>query len=141
VKFRTVILDLATFVLGVVFMAAGWTKTRFPYEFLSDVYAYGVVSPEGGLLVAVLLPWVEIATGVFLIANVMSNGALVVSTLLCIVFVAVQSWALCHGLDIACGCFGDGGKIDYGTLIRTVGLLVVSVLALYGGILRERRHQ
>lgn len=139
-KRMTCLLDPVKFVLGIVFIMAARQKLSFPYEFLSDVYSFGLTGPSSGLYVAVLLPWIELVVGIALMINLCSGGALALSTGLCAVFVSVQSWALVQGLQVSCGCFGHGGTVNYWTLARAALLLIVSGTALLVFLQHERRR-
>jgi len=125
------LVNTAAFIIGIIFIMAARQKLAFPYEFLSAVYSFGLTGPRGGLYVALLLPWLEMGVGVALIIDVCPGGALAISTGLCAMFVAVQSWALANGLQVSCGCFGNGGVVNYWTLARAVLLLLASGILLY----------
>lgn len=136
---RRLFTESAPVIIGLVFVSASWPKLEFPYEFLSDVYGYGLVGPWAGLLVAVLLPWIEFVVGAALVLGFLRSGALVLGTGLCTLFVAVQAWALIQGLDIACGCFGSQGSIGYMTLAKTALLLLLSGAALLLSLREKQR--
>lgn len=105
-------------------------KIRQPYDFLGNVYGYELVGAKLGMLVAIALPWLELVLGLCLISGLFLSGALLGCIILMGTFVFVQSFALHRGLAISCGCFQTGGTdmIGYGTLIRTVLLLMAAVL-------------
>ena len=76
------------------------------------VAAYRVLPDALVVPVATLLPPLEIALGLLLLAGLATRLAAVVGTVLLLAFVAglVQAWA--RGLAIDCGCFGGGGPVD-----------------------------
>ena len=43
-------------VLGVMFLMSALPKIRQPYDFLGDIYGYGIVGPKLGVLVAMTMP-------------------------------------------------------------------------------------
>lgn len=116
------------FVLGGIFVWSGLAKIRQPYDFLSNVYDYELVGAKLGLLVAVVLPWLEILVGAALLLGLFVGGGMLGAFFLTALFVGVQSSALARGLTIACGCFSttSAGMISYTTLIRTSVLLLCS---------------
>jgi uncharacterized membrane protein YphA (DoxX/SURF4 family) len=121
--------------LGCLFIYSSIPKTLHSFEFLSDLYNYELVGPRVGVLVAAVLPWVELVTGACLVGGCFVGGALLVCCGMALVFIFAISWALWQGLDISCGCFGSGTeKITYMTLLRAIGILLASVLA-YGAAL------
>lgn len=130
---------LARVGLGCLFLYSALPKIRQPYDFLHDVYSYELVGPKLGLLVAMVLPWAELLAGICLLGEIFVSGALLVCAAMAAMFTFVISWALYHGLDISCGCFGSGtDRITYMTLLRAVGILAVSLLA-YGIVILQPR--
>jgi len=121
---------LVRLILGVMFLMGALPKIRQPYDFLGDVYGYEIVGPKLGMLVAMTLPWAELLVGICLLGSIFVGGALLVSMVMGVIFTFVLSWAIYHGLDISCGCFGAGtSQIGYGTLIRAVLITIFSGLA------------
>jgi putative oxidoreductase len=106
--------------LGLALLLASMVKLRQPFDFLDTVYAYKLVGPGMGLIVAITLPIAELITAVCLLGGLILDGALAVSLLLSCMFVIAQASALHRGLGIACGCFGAGSEshVSYGTLVR-----------------------
>ena len=124
--------------LGALFIIGSLPKINFPYQFLSSVYGYEFTGPTLGLLVAVILPWIEFLVGVCLIGGIWVGGALLMSIVMGVLFTVVISYALWQGLNISCGCFGTMSReiISYSTLIRAVSILIVSVAA-YASVFRQ----
>jgi uncharacterized membrane protein YphA (DoxX/SURF4 family) len=100
--------------LGFLFIASSVPKIRQPYMFLGSVYGYEIVGPKMGVLVAMVLPWVELLAGVCLVGGVFVGGALLASTAMGVLFTYVLASALWRHLDISCGCFSSSaaGKIS-----------------------------
>ena len=121
--------------LGVMFIASSLPKIRLPYAFLSDVYGYELVGPKMGVLVAMVLPWLELLVGVCLVGGIFVGGALLASSGLGMMFTFVLASALYRRLDISCGCFSSAaGKISYLTLIRAILITVLSAGAYAGTV-------
>src|SRR5262249_10116419 len=60
---------------------------------------------------SVVLPWVEVTTGLLLIVGVWRREAALTAGLMLVMFLAGVSWALAHGIDIEnCGCFSVSGE-------------------------------
>jgi uncharacterized membrane protein YphA (DoxX/SURF4 family) len=122
--------------LGCLFIYSALPKIRQPYDFLHDVYNYEIVGPKLGLLVAMVLPWMEFMVGVCLLGGIFISGALLVCMGMAAMFSFVVVWALYKGLDISCGCFGSGTeKVTYLTLIRSLVILLFSAAAYLGVVL------
>jgi uncharacterized membrane protein YphA (DoxX/SURF4 family) len=64
-------------------------------------------------LVAITLPWIELLAGGLLILGIWPRASAWTITFLMLVFLVAISWALAHGYDITCGCFGtmDARKV------------------------------
>ena len=123
---------LARFGLAAVFLVSGLLKAADPDQTYVAVRAYDVLPDIGVEIVAALLPWVEIALGLLLLAGVGTRLVAVLSAALLLVFVAgvIQAWA--RGLSIDCGCFGGGGAVEPGEttyvqeLVRDAGFLLMA---------------
>ena len=117
--------------LGCLFLWSSLPKIRQPYDFLSSVYNYELVGPKLGVLVAMVLPWLELLVGICLIGGIFISGALLASIGMTAMFTFVLAWSLYQGLEISCGCFSasGGGFISYSTLIRACVILLFSIVA------------
>jgi len=118
--------------LAAVWLASGVLKALDPDQTYLAVRAYDVLPSPAVALVAGVLPWLEIALGVLLLAGLGVRAVAVLSAALLLVFVAgvVQAWA--RGLSIDCGCFGGGGTVAPGEtaygreLLRDAGFLLLA---------------
>jgi uncharacterized membrane protein YphA (DoxX/SURF4 family) len=128
--------------LGFMFIMSSLPKIRQPYVFLGSVYGYEMVGPKLGVLVAMVLPWVELFAGICLVGGIFVGGALLASMGMGAMFTFVLASALWRHLDISCGCFSSSaaGKISYATLIRAIVITVLSVAAYAGVILLQPRQ-
>jgi uncharacterized membrane protein YphA (DoxX/SURF4 family) len=130
-RVRDVIGTLARLGLAAVFLISGVLKAVDPDATYVAVRAYDVLPRAGVALVAGVLPWLEIALGVLLLAGVATRAVAAVGAGLMLVFIAgvTQAWA--RGRSIDCGCFGGGGAVApdqtaYGReLLRDAGFLLM----------------
>ena len=130
-RVRDVIGTLARLGLAAVFLISGVLKAVDPDATYVAVRAYDVLPRAGVALVAGVLPWLEIALGLLLLAGVATRAVAAVGAGLMLVFIAgvTQAWA--RGLSIDCGCFGGGGAVApdqtaYGReLLRDAGFLLM----------------
>ena len=72
--------------LGLLLLYSGMAKIRQPFEFLTAVYAYDLVGPTIGLLLAAGLPWLEIVVGGCLVSGWLPQGAFFVAVTLTLDF-------------------------------------------------------
>jgi len=97
--------------------------------FAQDVTNYHVPPRSLTNFVAITLPWVELLAGGLLVCGIWKRASAIVITALMIVFLAAIGWALGHGYDIRCGCFGtvDARKVGVLALAEDGVLLAMAV--------------
>jgi putative oxidoreductase len=105
-------------------------KVADPAKFALDVDHYRLV-PYGLInLVAILIPWIEITAGAFVLSGIwLRAAALVIAGLATMFFFAIVS-ALARGLNIECGCFGTVGGKHIGLINLAIDTLCFSLAAL-----------
>jgi uncharacterized membrane protein YphA (DoxX/SURF4 family) len=125
---------VARLLLGAVFVVAGALKVPDPAAAVRAVRAYQLLPEPLVAPVAFGLPVVEIAVGLALLAGVVVRTAALAAALLLVVFLAAVGSAWVRGLQIDCGCFGNGGQVAAGQMayplevLRDVGLLLVALV-------------
>jgi uncharacterized membrane protein YphA (DoxX/SURF4 family) len=129
---------LARFGLAAVWLVSGLLKAVDPDQTYVAVRAYDVLPDAGVEVVAALLPWVELALGVLLLAGVGTRLVAALSALLLVVFVAGVAQAWVRGLAIDCGCFGGGGAVEPGETTYLQELLRDAAFLLLAGWLVVR---
>jgi uncharacterized membrane protein YphA (DoxX/SURF4 family) len=138
---RTAIVFVLRLFLGGIFIYAASGKIRQPFDFLGTVYSYELVGPRAGLVIAIVLPWIEFVLGILLLCGLAPAGSLLLSLFLSGVFAIAQGHAIRNGLSVACGCFGSfdtaSGSVGWGTLLRAIAMVAVSGLA-YAIVLKDR---
>ncbi|MBI5250023.1 MAG: DoxX family membrane protein [Desulfomonile tiedjei] len=124
----------ARLLIGALFVYASVHKILNPADFAVSVRNYMIIPPAWSNLVALTLPWVEIAAGAFLIAGIQIKPAALLTTGMLGVFLAAIIHAYSIGLDIDCGCFGSAstsaGKIGTYHLLRDGTLFLSSLFIL-----------
>ena len=119
--------------LGGVFVVAGVLKVPDPAAAVRAVRAYRLLAEPLVAPVAFGLPVIEIAVGLALLAGVFVRTAAIASAVLLVVFIAAVGSAWARGLQIDCGCFGNGGQVAAGEtaypleVLRDLGLLLVAL--------------
>jgi uncharacterized membrane protein YphA (DoxX/SURF4 family) len=123
----------ARLLLGGVFLVAGALKLPDPAAAVRAVRAYELLPEPLVAPVAFGLPVLEIAVGLALVAGVFTRTAAIAAAVLLVVFIAGVASAWARGLQIDCGCFGDGGAVAAGEtaypeeIARDVALLLVAL--------------
>jgi putative oxidoreductase len=118
-------------VLGGLFVYAGVLKVVAPLEFAQDIRNYRLVGQSLSFLAAIVLPWLEILAGLFLIAGVWKRGAALVITGLLVFFIVLTLVTMIRGLDVDCGCFGAvSRRSGWGVVIEDLGMLYLGLCVL-----------
>ncbi len=120
--------------LGMIFIYAGGHKIPDPAQFAKIIYGYGlfpaiVINPT-----AIILPFVEVYAGLFLVTGIYPRGAALVTSVMLSVFIVAISINLVRGHTFDCGCFSFGekesGRAVVELLIRDILLLLPAVHVL-----------
>jgi uncharacterized membrane protein YphA (DoxX/SURF4 family) len=128
---------VARLVTGGVWIAAGALKLPDPYESVRAVRAYDLLPEAVVPTVGLLLPIVEVVLGVALVLGLLTRGAGVVSALLLVLFIVGIASVWARGIEIQCGCFGNGGARAGASsaypweIARDVGLLLLSLFLVW----------
>ncbi len=117
--------------LGGVFLLSGISKLLEPFGFLEDIYRFQLTGPRLSLLIAIILPWLEVIIAICFLADALVAGASVLATCLSTAFVFAITSAILRHLDIYCGCFGIGKQsIGWFTLVRAIILLSIAIISI-----------
>jgi uncharacterized membrane protein YphA (DoxX/SURF4 family) len=126
--------------LAVVFLYAAWTKLAQPWEiFALSIDSYGLLPEWAVILVARVLPWLELGLGLALIVGFQLVAVSAFVSLLLVGFMGamLRAWWLDLGID--CGCFGIGQAVSPGTLLRDGALTLLSLAVTVGALVLSRR--
>ena len=116
------------FAAGGLLIAASYDKLLDPQPFADAVDDYRILPFALVGLVAVVLPWVELVTGVCLILGLGAPGAGLVAAALAAVYTGAIAAALLRGLEIGCGCFGRwDAPLSWSDLWLRLALLAAGV--------------
>jgi uncharacterized membrane protein YphA (DoxX/SURF4 family) len=120
--------------VGGAFVFAGALKIADPAKFAVDVSNYRLVPYELINLVAILVPWIEVTAGSFVLAGIWLRAATLAIISMTVMFFAVIVSALARGLNIECGCFGTVG----GKHVGLVNLAIDATLFFLAALLARR---
>jgi hypothetical protein len=122
--------SIVTWIFGVVFLISGVPHWGNPYYFLGSVYAYKLVDPGIGQMIAIGMPLIQLVLALCFLTRTFLDAAHLGTLFMFLCFAAVQSQAYLRGLDISCGCFGpdQNSTIGWQTLSIIYGLLILSVI-------------
>jgi uncharacterized membrane protein YphA (DoxX/SURF4 family) len=91
--------------LGIFFVAAALPKLVDPPSFAHMIYNYRLVPGAFVNLMALVMPWLELLTGLALILGIWKRTSAGLVGALLLVFIAAISLSLARGNAIDCGCF------------------------------------
>ena len=100
---------VARLVLGGFILAASWHKLVDPYSSVVAVRAYDLLPEPLVKLVGYSLPIVELLVGLCLVTGLITRVTGLFAAFLMVVFIAGIASVWARGMEIDCGCFGDGG--------------------------------
>ena len=123
---------VARLVLGGVMLVAGALKVTDPETAAQAVRAYELLPSALVEPVGWGLPFLEIAIGLLLIIGFGVRASAAAAGVFMMVFIAAVASAWARGLQIDCGCFGDGGQVAAGQtayvteVARDIALLLLA---------------
>lgn len=123
---------LIRLLLGGLFFALSLDKIQHPRVFAEAVLAYDLLPAITIPVAAVVLPWLELSAGLFLVLGLLSRGSALLLALMSGLFTVMVGITLARGLDINCGCFTEAtwAIVNWRHLVLDLTLLLSS-LALY----------
>ena len=128
-------------IVGFIFIVAGVPKIANPAVFAKSIEAYNLFPYFIVSASALVIPWLELILGLFLIFGILLRGSSLLSSILFFFFSIVIAVSLLRGLSIDCGCFGfDGVALSWKKLLEDVGLLLLS-LQIYYHTSRKKLNQ
>ena len=112
IRHRTshIVWRILDFIVAGVFIYAGALKALDPVQFANDIDNYKLLPWPVCVALAFYLPWLEILCGLALVVRKYYHGALLILTLLILIFTLATTAAKVRGLDITCGCFGHASQ-------------------------------
>lgn len=127
----------ARLVLAGTWLVAGAAKLGDLQDAGRVVNAYRILPYDVAVAVGAVLPLVEVAIGLLMLAGVATRFTAGLSAALMTAYVIGIGWVWAHGYRIDCGCFGGGGELGSGQDTHYLGDLLrdLALLALCGFLL------
>ena len=91
--------------IGGLFIYAGISKINNVEQFTVTIATYGIVSYSTAEIMAIVLPWVELISGIFLVAGIGAPFSAAIIGLLLALFSIAILINLIRGVPLHCGCF------------------------------------
>jgi uncharacterized membrane protein YphA (DoxX/SURF4 family) len=131
---NTILILLVRVFLGGLFIVASLDKIADPAAFATSILNYKLVGPALAMVIATILPSLELLCGLSLILGLYPRTSALLITLMLVGFTILIISALLRGLDISCGCFTQDpniSKIGYIKILENVGMIMLGVLLLF----------
>lgn len=126
------LLLLIRLTLGVFFLLASIGKIADPALFAREIANYRLMPELIVNLMAIAIPWIELACAVFLIAGIrMKANAAIIAGML-VVFIGAIGSAMARGLNINCGCISSQVSIvGWGKIFEDLALLAGALILFF----------
>lgn len=118
---------IARLVVGGIFVMYAVDKIAAPADFALNIERYQLLPLPVVNLVAIVLPWVELVVGLFLIAGIRVRAVAAIAAVLLIVFLIAIGSAMARGLQINCGCSAHAETVGWGKLIEDAVYLLLAL--------------
>ena len=128
---NTILILLVRVFLGGLFIIASLDKIADPAAFATSILNYKIVGQTLAMLIATILPSLELLCGISLILGLYPRTSALLITIMLVGFTILIISALLRGLDISCGCFTQDpnvSKIGYMKILENVGMIMLGVL-------------
>ncbi len=127
----------ARWILGTIFIYASFHKIVYPADFAKIIYGYGLFPGFSINLIAIILPFVELVSGLALILGIYPRSAVLIINGMLLAFIIVLSINIIRGHQFDCGCFSPR-QTDYTTsakawVARDVIFLILGIQVYFFG--------
>lgn len=92
-------------ILGITFIYASYYKIMSPTDFAKVVYGYNLFPEVLINLIAIILPFVELVSGLSLLLGIYPRSAAMIINGLLLAFIFILTINIMRGYEFDCGCF------------------------------------
>jgi putative oxidoreductase len=119
--------------IGVIFIYASMYKIIYTAEFAETIVSYQIIPYWVVNSMAIVLPWIELVSGIMLIAGIRTKSAALTIAGLLFLFSSAILINLIKGSAISCGCFhySLNEVMSWWTLLRDLIWLGMTLQVLY----------
>lgn len=118
--------------VGAIWILAAWHKILYPAKFALSIATYQVLPLEYINLLAITLPWLEVITGVTIIAGFWTRASALCIAGMTVMFIVALVMAIRSQVQMtSCGCFAADAEaamktIGWDYVYRDVGYLAAA---------------
>lgn len=127
---NSILFVLFRVIVGFIFIYAGIEKIRNPGAFAETIDNYRLLPDLAINLFAIILPWLEVLAGLFLLLGIFLRGSSLIILGMLIMFTAAITINVIRGVDISCGCktpWELSDKIGLRKLVEEIILLLMMI--------------
>src|SRR5471032_3706513 len=103
-----IVVLIARLIVGGVFVVAGGLKIGHADQFAAQIAAFGIVPQPVVAPMALLLPFLEVLLGLYLIVWLYTRLVAGIAVVQLLIFAGAIASAVLQGHSLSCGCFGPG---------------------------------
>ena len=92
-------------ILGITFIYASYYKIMSPGDFAKIIYGYNLFPEVLINLIAIVLPFVELISGLSLLIGIYPRSAALIINGLLLAFIFILTINIIRGYEFDCGCF------------------------------------
>lgn len=119
--------------IGAILLYAGLSKIGDPRGFIESIANYRLLPRQWVPFAAITMPWLEVVSGFGLLIGLATRANGLIASAMMLGFVVFVSYALSKGINVDCGCFGNGGAklpanpISGWTVLRNASLSLAAI--------------
>lgn len=117
--------------VGLVLLWSASEHLKNMQFFLISVFRYELFPQPMVKLIVLMMPYVELLLGVYLLANLNPSFSRLMTALVFFAFAILQITALARGLEIDCGCFGTSNDKPISSTAAMLNLAVAITFFVY----------
>lgn len=123
---------VARLILGSIFIYASYHKIMDPDKFAEIVYGYDLFPNETINLIAIVIPFIELTSGIALIIGFYIRPAATIIVGMLAAFVIAISVNIIRGHEFNCGCFSSDASQSAHSAWETLGRdIIFIILGIY----------
>jgi len=134
IKINGNLIFLFRLIVGFVFIYASVYKIAEPEIFAKNIDNYDIFPVFIVNIVAILLPWLELTLGLFIIFGVFIKASSWLLSAFMAGFTLLVLITVLRGIDVSCGCFTsdiNSSPVGWKKFFENIGLLIISLIIYY----------
>lgn len=116
-----------------MFIYVAYNKLINPEEFAKAIKNYEILPLQAINIMAIILPYIELFTGTFLILGIYKKGSSAIIAISLLIFIIALASAYARGLNIDCGC-GFSSLVEEKSLKNELLLRIIEDIFMLIGI-------